>query len=152
MTTITARTAPRLALTSGPGLAAFWATVLAALLATLLAASPAVAQSAPPTAAPGVGASGPLAPAKPGPKLLSPAETRDSASMPGEFRPEQAAKPQINIPLGNTPPAAASSPALRPQPGSKAGINDAVARCEAMVDEAQRARCRAGLAKQAPSR
>lgn len=87
--------------------------------------------------------------------MLSPAETRDSASMPGEFRPEQAAKPQITIPLGNTPPAAApaaSSSGLRAQPGTKAGINDAVARCEAMVDEAQRARCRAGLAKQAPSR
>lgn len=138
MNLLTARTSPRLALA---GLAC---------LAALCAPSSALAQGQ--GQAPGTGASGPLLPARPGPKLLSPAETRDSASMPGEFRPEQPARPQINIPLGNTPPAAASRPAQQAQPGSKAGINDAVARCEAMVDEAQRARCRAGLAKQAPSR
>ena len=112
----------------------------------------------PQTPAPGVGATLPQAPAKAGPRLLSPAETRDSASMPGELRPDQPAKPQINIPLGKAaqvaPPAApaASAAASRAQPGTTAGINDAVARCEAIADETLRARCRADLAKQAPAR
>lgn len=124
-------------------------------LAALWAAGPALAQTPAQTPAPGAGASAPAAAPKPGPKLLSPAETRDSASMPGEFRPEQPAKPQINIPLGKTavaPVAPASGRPAAGQPGTKAGINDAVARCEAQADERLRASCREALAKQAPSR
>ena len=151
MVTVTKSTTPRLALAGLACVAALWAGAPASAQSPPQSAP----QSAPQMPAPGVGASAPLMPAVPGPKLLSPAETRDSASMPGELRPEQPAKPQINIPLGRTPPVAAtaaSAAASRAQPGTKAGINDAVARCEAIVDETLRARCRADLAKQAPTR
>ena len=119
--------------------------VAAALLA--LAGPAASAQGNAP--APGPAASAP-SPAKPPPRLMSPAETRDSATMPGELRPEQPAKPQINIPLGKSADAPAR-PAARAASRSKtgpAGINDAVARCEAVVDASERAKCRDGLARQ----
>ena len=122
-------------------------TVAAALLA--LAGLSASAQGNSP--APAASAS---RPAKPPPRLMSPAETRDSATMPGEFRPEQPAKPQINIPLGKSADAPAK-PAARAASRSKtgpAGINDAVARCEAVVDAHERAKCRDGLARQSGKR
>ena len=122
-------------------------TVAAAVLA--LAGLAASAQGTAPAQAPAAAASAP-SPVKPPPRLMSPAETRDSATMPGELRPEQPAKPQINIPLGKSADAPAR-PAARAASRSKtgpAGINDAVARCEAVVDASERAKCRDGLARQ----
>ena len=133
--------------------------VAAALLA--LAGLAASAQGNAPAQAPAASAPSPakppprlMSPAKPPPRLMSPAETRDSATMPGEFRPEQPAKPQINIPLGKSADAPAR-PAARAASRSKtgpAGINDAVARCEAVVDASERAKCRDGLARQSGKR
>ena len=83
---------------------------------------------------------------------MSPAETRDSATMPGELRPAEPAKPQINIPLGksaDTPARPAARAASRTGP---AGINDAVARCEAMADATERRKCRDGLARRSGQR
>ena len=117
--------------------------IAAALLA--LASVGAVAQT--PAPLPGPVASAPGA-GKPPPRLMSPAETRDSATMPGERRPDQPARPQINIPLGKSadPPAKpATRAASRTGP---AGINDAVARCEAIADTTERRKCRDGLARQ----
>lgn len=134
------------------------------------AAGQVTAPPAPPTAAamPAPGASTPVPPRNPpaGVRMLSPAEQRDSATMPGELRPEQPAKPQINIPLGKTPPPAAKPQGRASQPdrpragtvgqgdndGVRSGMDDAVARCEAQTDVRLRERCRAALAKQGSTR
>jgi hypothetical protein len=95
--------------------------------------------------------------AKPGPRRLTPQESRDSATAPGDLRPEHAVVPQINIPFGKKQAAP-----LKPQSNagrsanasrsasaaSAAGIDDAVARCEAESDKQVRASCRARLARQ----
>lgn len=122
-------------------------------VALLSLASAAGAQGPVPASAPlpGPVASAPRV-AKPPPRLMSPAETRDSATMPGELRPDQPAKPQINIPFGKSadaPPKPAARGASRTGP---AGINDAVARCEAMADATERTKCRDGLARQSGQR
>ena len=92
---------------------------------------------------------------KPGPRLLTPHESRDSATQPGDLRPERPVTPQISIPFGKTPPpATAPNPnAARrnPSPGP-AGVEDAVARCEAEIGEQVRAKCRDRLAREARSR
>jgi hypothetical protein len=123
---------------------------LAAVLVLALAPSASMAQaSAPP---PIDAASAPPATTKPGPRLLTPAETRDSATPPGDLRPERPVTPQISIPLGRAPPAPSKVPprAMRSaNPASAAaGIDDAVARCEAEVGEQVRAKCRDQLARQ----
>lgn len=105
--------------------------------------------------APASTASGPLA-AKPGPRLLTPEERRDSASPAGELRPERAVTPQINIPFGKAPalPGKAESPRARrtgPAPGN-GGVEDAAARCEAQVSDTVRADCRARLARESAKR
>ena len=91
---------------------------------------------------------------KPGPRLLTPHESRDSATQPGDLRPERPVTPQISIPLGKTPP-----PATPPNPNAArrkltpaAGVEDAVARCEAQIGEQVRAKCRDRLAREARSR
>jgi hypothetical protein len=92
----------------------------------------------------------------PGPKPLSPQQQRETATMPGELRPERPTVPQINVPLGK----GAADPAPNPQPkaasgpqaASAAGVNDAVARCEAEKDKNVRARCRARLAREGGTR
>ena len=88
---------------------------------------------------------------KPGPRLLTPVESRDRATLPGDVRPERPVTPQISIPLGKTP-----APARTPEPiGAKpnrspapAGVEDAAARCEAQVGEQVRAKCRDRLARE----
>ena len=129
---------------------------LAKLLATTLLAVAGVVVSAQPPAqtpapSPGPAASAPRD-AKPRPRLMSPAQTRDSATMPGELRPGQPSQPQINIPFGKSaaaPPKPAARAASRAGP---AGINDAVARCEAIADATERSKCRDGLARQSGPR
>jgi hypothetical protein len=113
---------------------------------------PATAQTAAPRPLPGASASDP---AKAGPRALTPAEKRDSATPADESRPEGPVVPQISIPLGK-PTAEPLKPTLRaarPAPtASSGGVNDAVARCEAQADAATRARCRDRLAHQGSSR
>ncbi len=89
---------------------------------------------------------------RPGPRLLTPVESRDSATQPGDVRPEHAVTPQVSIPLGKTPPAARTPEpigAKRNRPAADAGVDDAVARCEAQIGEQVRAKCRDRLAREA---
>jgi len=74
---------------------------------------------------------------------------RESATPPGELRPERAAVPQINVPLGRKPavPVKPQSKASRRGEAEPAdGVDDAVARCEAQSDRQVRADCRARMA------
>ena len=129
-------------------LAAAW------VLAAAMPAATAQGQALVSASAPVSGASAPPA-AKAGRKPLTPAEMRDNAAPPDESRPEGAVVPQISIPLGKPSPASSkpTSRATRPEPAaSSAGVNDAVARCEAQVSEQARGECRDKLARQGRSR
>jgi len=80
---------------------------------------------------------------------LTPQQLRESATSPGELRPERAAVPQINVPLGRKPgvpvkPQSKTSRRGEAEPAD--GIDDAVARCEAQSDRQVRADCRARMA------
>ena len=79
--------------------------------------------------------------------LRTPEQKRDNTA-PLDLRPEQAAVPQINIPLGRTRPMA--GPAARGASAASAasigGINDGAARCEAKASAMERAACRSQLA------
>ena len=114
--------------------------------------------SAPDTLAAPLGASAP--PARTGPRLLSPTETRNSATPPGDLRPERPVTPQIRIPLGKAPPPAVPAPERAPAPGpvqrpvdaTEAARNAnamAAARCESLVGEQVRAKCRDRVAREA---
>ena len=97
---------------------------------------------------------GPLAP-RPRPRSLS--EAADQASPPGELRPERPVTPQLSIPLGRTPPAAAPGPgrsvrrdaAATPASG---GVDDAAARCESLEGSKQRSACRVRAERALPTR
>jgi len=119
---------------------------LAATLAMVALPWSALAQVSAPTWPPA--ASAPAA-AKPGPRQLTPQQSRDSATAPGELRPEHAGVPQINIALGRKPPAV-RPPGARGSSAASAtgGISDGAARCEAESDDQARADCRARLARQ----
>jgi len=126
---------------------------LAPAVAVVLAISLLSASAQTETPAPAAGASAPLG-AKSRPRPLTPTELRESATPPGDMRPQEKVTPQLSIPLGKTPPAP-SKPKLRAaRPGTAAsgGIDDAVARCEAQSDEQLRAKCRNELARQGRSR
>ena len=127
--------------------------VIALAIACLSLASMAQAPAATPTPTPESVASAPVPTRiRPGPRLLTPVESRDSATQPGDVRPERPVKPQISIPLGKTPPAARTPEPIgvkRNRPADAAGVDDAVARCEAQVGEQVRAKCRDRLAREA---
>ena len=113
----------------------------------------AVAQNA--IAPPMPGASAPTA-VKPAPRPLSPKELRESASPPGDLRPEDPVRPQISIPFGKKP-ALAPEPRAQRRIGSASaaaagGIDDASARCEAEVNIQARLSCRSKLAQPAAKR
>jgi hypothetical protein len=129
-----------------------YALPFAAALMLALSPFPATAQASAPL--PNAAASASPA-AKAGPRLLTPAESRDSASPPGDLRPERPVAPQINIPLGKTPRPSVKSESRAVRPGKAAsagGIDDAAARCEAQADEQVRAKCRDDRARDARSR
>ena len=117
----------------------FTAAAIGVATVSTLAQTVAPAASAP--------ASAPLA-SKPGPRLQTPTELRDSASTPGDLRPEERVTPQIVLPLRQGVPAtkAPRTAARRSATASSAGIDDSVARCEAQASEEARRVCRAGLA------
>jgi hypothetical protein len=127
---------------------------LAAALTLAVSMFNVAAQSAATAAAPG--ASAPTLD-KAAPRPLSPTALRESASPPGDLRPEDPVKPQISIPFGKKP-----VPALAPEPraqrrigsasGVASGINEDSARCEAEVGNTERAACRTRLAKTNPRR
>ena len=122
--------------------------------ALLLAAATLPAPAQPGASAPLPAASAP-APVKPGPRLQTPLEALDSATPPGELRPEHPVTPQVRIPLGKKPPAPSKSPPAAPRPASAASagdIDEAAARCEAQRGEQVRAKCRDELARQARTR
>jgi hypothetical protein len=112
---------------------------LAAALAVALAPSAVLSQAS----APAVSAAPKAAKAKSPPRLLTPEESRDSATAPGDLRPEHQVTQQVNIPLGRKAPSKPDSSAVRRgKAASGGGINDAAARCNAEVDEQARASCR----------
>ena len=80
---------------------------------------------------------------KPGPRVLSPAESRENGNSE-DLRPERPVTPQIRIPLGKTPPGSAKP--LTPGMKRNGGIDDAAARCEAQAGEQVRVKCRDKLA------
>ena len=127
---------------------------LVAALAMWVAPLAATAQASAP--APKLAASAPaLGQPRPGPRLLTPIESRGSATQPGDVRPERAVTPQISIPLGKAPPAARTPEpigAKRSRSPATAGVDEAVARCEAQIGEQVRAKCRDRLAREARSR
>ena len=128
---------------------------LAAVI-TLFASSFAVqAQAAAPAPIQAASAA-PATAAKTGPRLLTPTQSRDSATTAGDVRPERRVTPQVSIPLGKKP-----TPATQPKrpPGSAhtggaaaGGINDGAARCEALVDEQERAKCHDELSREGVKR
>jgi hypothetical protein len=125
---------------------------LAAALACGVLPWAAMAQSS--ASAPTAAASAPLA-AKPDRKPLTPQLARESATAPGDLRPEHATVPQINIPFGKTQGAAPKPQSNAPRNSNAAsagGIDDAVARCEAESDAQLRAACRIRLAHEGRTR
>ncbi len=103
------------------------------------------------TVAPPPGIAASAAPVgKPEKKLLTPSESRDSATAPGDLRPEQRVTPQITIPLnkaGQVPAKAVLNPPPRAKPAPSGGIDDAAARCGALADAQAREQCRDKLAR-----
>ena len=119
-------------------------TLAAWLISSIAQTATATAPAVPEASAPSAG--------KPAPRPLGPAELRESATTPGDLRPEDPVRPQINIPLGKQPKSS-----LTPEPraqrrigsasAANGGINDASARCEAEVDSQARLACRNKLAQ-----
>ena len=119
-----------------------------ALLVTHFAASAQMAAAPPAPAASLAPVSKSTKLAKPKPRMLTPADRRDSIAPSDESRPEGTVTPQVKIPLGPKPPAAPlkltpSKSAIRSNKSS--GVNDSAARCGAISDEAGRAACRERL-------
>ena len=93
--------------------------------------------------------------AKPAPRLSSPTDPLDnplsSGGVPsGGLRPSGDTTPQLTIPLGKNPPPplkTESRAVQRDKAGSRGGINDAAARCEAEASADARAKCRDKLAR-----
>ena len=134
-------------------------SILAAWLAAsalLFVTTAALPQASAPLAAPELPASGASAPASPapvGPRLRSPIETGNRATVPGDLRPERPVTPQISIPFGKSPPPLAKGEPRGTKRGVPpvvaGGVDDAAARCESQVDDQVRATCRARLAREA---
>lgn len=85
---------------------------------------------------------------------LTAQELRESATFPGDLRPEDMPPPQVNLPLGRKPPPpSASDAAAAAQDAAVPGkIDDRVARCKAQADPRQRAACTRALAASEPVR
>jgi hypothetical protein len=117
------------------------------LAASVAAAFTSIASAQPAASAPSIAAS--AAPtAKPEKRALSPAELRDSATTPGDLRPERRVTPQLSIPLNqNSPPKPALVPAPRATNAPSGGIDDSAARCAALADAQAREACRAKIAR-----
>ncbi len=89
-------------------------------------------------------ASAPAVVNKAKPRAMTAAEKRDSATVPGDVRPEDPVVPQLSIPLGKTPPAPVLSKAQQQRQDKAAamgGVDDSVARCKAAATPAERDAC-----------
>jgi len=118
----------------------------AALLATVALPS-AIAQTS--ASAPSVAASAATV-GKPEKKVLTPSESRDSATAAGDLRPERRVTPQISIPLnkaGQAPSKSMLNPPPRATAAPSGGIDDAAARCGALADAQARDQCRDKLTR-----
>ena len=85
-----------------------------------------------------------LPPLKPAPRALSPEQKRDVATVPGDVRPADKVIPQINVPIGRTPPPKLPSRAearRQRQTQAQGGVDDGVARCKAEATAAARREC-----------
>ena len=87
--------------------------------------------------------------AKPGKHLPTPTEKRESATAPGDIRPERPVLPQVRIPIGKAPPAAlpASGAERRARTAPAGAIDDSAARCGAEKTPALRQACRERLGR-----
>jgi hypothetical protein len=116
------------------------------------------AQEQPSASAPNTAASANVAaatatpPGKLGPRLLTPAETRDNAAAAGDVKPERPVTPQVSIPFGKKPPANSPSDGPATRRGNAAAANgndDALARCETLAGEQVRVKCRDKITRDA---
>jgi hypothetical protein len=125
-----------------------WGLPLVVALVAALAPSVAMAQAS----AQGLDAASAASPdVQQNRRLMTPEQLRDSATPPGDLRPERPVTPQISLPFGKPPPSASPTAEARPVPRSAAasatGVDDAAARCEAQDTDSLRAACRAKLAR-----
>ena len=85
---------------------------------------------------------------KPGPRVVTNTEQRETSAAPGALRPDPKVAPQVSIPLVSTPVSAAKKPFTGR--GSTAaptgGIDDSAARCDAEMTAQLREQCRSKLA------
>ena len=112
------------------------------LMFSLALLSCAVVRAQPGPTPPAASASAPAD--KSGPRLLTPEEKRDNASPADNARHEGTVTPQVSIPLGSKPTAPLKLD-RRKEPSAQrsppAAIDDSAARCSALADAAERARC-----------
>ena len=121
--------------------------VTVGLLLALLPLSGALAQTA--ASAPAISASAVPA-GKPEKRLLTPTESRNSATMAGERQIENPATPQLSIPFnkaGQPAPKSVLLPPPRAKPAPSGGIDDSAARCAALATAQEREDCREKLAR-----
>ncbi|GAP37206.1 hypothetical protein [Piscinibacter sakaiensis] len=85
---------------------------------------------------------------RPMPRPATPEQAARRAERPGELRPAQPVVPQIRLQAGPAAPAPAAAPPQAPGAAVPAGvivprggIDDALARCRAATDPAERERC-----------
>jgi len=91
---------------------------------------------------------------KPGPRVVTNTEQRQTSATPGALRPDPKVAPQVSIPLVNTPTSAAKKPFTgrsSDAPAATGGIDDSAARCEAETTAQLREQCRDKLGR-APQR
>ena len=127
-----------------------WVCVLAMAMAPLQA----LAQANAPLPDTAPSAAAPIR-IKPAPRLLTPTESRDSATLPGDVRAERPVTPQISIPFGKTPAAPfKSEERAKPVGGAAASTrhDEEAARCETLVGEQVRAKCRDALSRETRGR
>lgn len=123
----------------------FFALALLALTLPASAAAPAAsapAASAPAASAPAAVPSVAPPQTRPEKRPATPEEKRDSATEPGELRPESRVIPQLEVPLKPSGPGKATYVApQRGQPAQHGGVDDSAARCNAIADAAARKEC-----------
>jgi hypothetical protein len=134
--------------------------LVAACLALLMPGLPSHAAQAPQApqavSAPASAASaGPFGPrtAKPVKRPLTAQELRDSATFPGDMRPDDMPPPQVTVPLGRKPPppTPAEASAAAQDATAPGKIDDRIARCKGLADARQRDACTRAAAGSEPA-
>jgi hypothetical protein len=116
-------------------------------LALLAEAANAAAPASAPASSPAGSATAPRS-SKPVKRPLNSEELRESATFPGDMRPEDMPPPQVTVPLGRKPPPPSPAEASEAAQGAAmpGKIDDRVARCKAMADPRQRVACTRAVA------